>query len=34
MHNYILENYDNYEKNKAVVITKAYYVFSEYECKK
>ena len=34
MHNYVLENYVKYDKNKAGVITKADYVFSEYELKK
>ena len=38
MHNYVLENYAKYDKNKAVIITKADYladyVFSEYELKK
>ena len=33
-HNYVLENYVKYDKNKSVVITKAEYVFSEYELKK
>ena len=33
-HNYVSENYVNYDKRKSVVITKAEYVFSEYELKK
>ena len=33
-HNYVLENYVNYDKNKAVIITKANYVYSDYELKK
>ena len=33
-HNYDLENYVKYDKNKSFVITKAEYVFSEYELKK
>ena len=33
-HNYVLENYVKYDKNKAVIIMKADYVFSEYELKK